>query len=108
MLNVPSIDPITLKAELDGPNPPIVIDVREPEELEYSFLPDAVEIPLHDLPLRLGELDPSSNFVVICRVGGRSAQATDYLLQHGFRQVRNLTGGMNAWARQVDPSMAEY
>lgn len=108
MLNVPSLDPEALKAELDGPNPPVLLDVREPEELEISFLPGALEIPLYDLPNRIGELDHSAEIVVICRVGGRSAQATAFLLQHGFQHVRNLTGGMNAWARQVDPTMAEY
>ena len=106
---VPEIDVVALRAELDGPNPPTVIDVREADELQISRLPDeAMHIPLATLPSVVGKLDPSADYVVVCRVGGRSAQATAFLLGQGFGNVRNLAGGMNAYAREVDPSLPVY
>jgi adenylyltransferase/sulfurtransferase len=108
MFDVPAIDPISLKAELEGPAPPKLLDVREEEELSISSLPNAIHIPLYDLPERADELDPSDNLVVICRVGGRSAHAVAYLLNHGFQKVRNLSGGLNGWSREVDPTLREY
>ena len=105
---LPSLTPAELKLELDGSNPPIVLDVREAHELEISALPNVVHIPLGQLPERMGELEPAQNLVVMCRVGGRSGQATAFLLGHGFSQVRNLSGGINAWARTVDPTLSEY
>lgn len=106
---VPEIDVQSLRAELDGSNPPRLLDVREPDELLVSRLPDEVlNVPLSTLPGALEGLDPDARYVVVCRVGGRSAQATQFLLGQGFRDVRNLTGGMNAYARKVDPTLPEY
>ena len=106
---VPEIDVRSLRAALDAPNPPTVIDVREADELAVSRLPDAiVHLPLATLPTALGRLDPGGSYVVVCRVGGRSAQATAFLLGQGFANVRNVVGGMNAYAREVDSSLLEY
>lgn len=106
---IPKIDPLTLRKELDGPTPPTVIDVREPDELQISRLPDEIRnIPLADLPDQLATLSADENYVLVCRVGGRSGQATAYLAGQGFRRVRNLTGGMNAYAREVDPTLPVY
>lgn len=105
---VPEIDSPSLRAELDGPNPPRLLDVREADELEISHLPGIVHVPLASLPARLGELDREADWVVICRVGGRSAQATAFLMGQGFAHVRNLAGGMNGYAEAVDPSMPRY
>ena len=106
---VPEIDPKSLRAELDGPRPPQILDVREPDELRTSRLPDPIQnVPLGDLPASLDELDPRAGYVVVCRVGGRSEQATRFLLAQGFENVRNLAGGMNAYAREVDPKLPVY
>jgi rhodanese-related sulfurtransferase len=105
---IPTITPTELHAELHGPNPPTMIDVREAYELTVSSLPGAIHIPLGQLPGHLDELDKDGNLVIMCRVGGRSAQATSYLLQKGFTNVRNLESGINGWARTVDTSMSEY
>ena len=108
-MTVPEVDPATLRAEMDGAHPPTVIDVRESDELEVSRLPDEIRhIPLGTLPGALDSLDANGNYVVVCRIGGRSAQATAFLMRNGFEKVRNLTGGMNAYAREVDPTLPEY
>ena len=106
-MNVPEIDVKTLREELDGPNPPIVIDVRESDELAGSRLPDALEhIPLGTLPTALDRLDKDARYVVLCRVGGRSAQATAFLLGQGYKDVRNVEGGMVEYVRTVDPTLS--
>lgn len=103
---VSEIDSAALRAELDGPNPPRLLDVREDEELAVGHLPGVVHVPLMQLPTRFGELDREADWVVVCRAGSRSAQATAFLLGQGYGSVRNLVGGMQGWARTVDPSMA--
>lgn len=75
-----------------------LIDVREPNEVAGGTLPGAVNIPLGDLPARAGELDASRRVVLLCRSGGRSGQAAEFLAASGFGDVVNLTGGMLAWA----------
>jgi len=105
---IPEIDAAGLRGELDGPKPPKLLDVREDDELEISRLPDIVHIPLQELPARLGELDKDADWVVICRGGTRSANATALMLGQGFSTVRNLVGGMNGYARTVDPSLPVY
>lgn len=74
------------------------IDVREPHEVEEGTLPGTVNIPLGDLPDRIGELDSTRRTVVLCRSGGRSTQACRFLVLNGFDDVINLDGGMLASA----------
>jgi len=105
---IPSITPKELHTELRGAQPPTILDVREPYELKVSFLRGSVHIPLGELHERLEELDKEVNWVVLCRVGGRSAKATLFLMEHGFTHVRNLTTGINGWVKTVDQSMSEY
>ncbi len=105
---IPEVDPVSLRRELDGPHPPRLLDVREADELEVSRLANVVHVPLGDLPQRLSDLDRAADWVVICRVGGRSARATAFLLAQRFSRVRNLAGGMNAYAETVDPSLPIY
>ncbi|MDH3680263.1 MAG: rhodanese-like domain-containing protein [Acidimicrobiia bacterium] len=73
-----------------------LIDVREPDEVAAGALPGSVNIPLGDLPVRVGELDPSRRVVLLCRSGGRSASAAEFLVASGFDDVINLAGGMLA------------
>lgn len=96
-----------LAEEMKGEKPPRLVDVREPHELEISALPNIVHIPLGEIPERMNELDKSGDYVIICRSGGRSGQACAYLAQAGFK-VRNMSGGMNRWAAEVDQSLPQY
>ncbi len=96
-----------LKSRLDRGEEIFVLDVREPQEYALCNLGGHL-IPQNELPNRIGELDPSKDIVVHCRTGIRSARATALLRQMGFRKVRNLAGGIDAWARRIDPSMPRY
>lgn len=85
-----------------------LLDVREPHELEISRLEGARLIPLGQLAARLSELDSAEEMVVFCKSGSRSARALELLTSAGFRKVKNLKGGINAWAREVDPRLPVY
>ncbi len=105
---LPSITPQELKARLDRGEPLVILDVREPFELEINRLPNIVHIPMAQVPERVHELNPADEIVVVCRSGGRSAQITRLLMTMGFGKVKNLTGGMNQYAQEVDPNLPVY
>jgi adenylyltransferase/sulfurtransferase len=105
---LPEVSPSDLAAELAGTDPPVVIDVREPEELEISRFPSYVNIPMTQLSTRLAEFDREANLVIACHVGGRSYRVTAYMMLAGFRRVRNLAGGIDQWALDVDPTLTRY
>jgi adenylyltransferase/sulfurtransferase len=86
----------------------ILLDVREPHELEISALPNALNIPLGQLAGRLTELNSAEEMVVFCKGGTRSARALELLVSAGFKKVKNLKGGINAWAKEVDESLPVY
>jgi adenylyltransferase/sulfurtransferase len=102
------ISPKELNEQLQNGNDVILIDVREPQELQISKLPNAELIPLGQFPGRMSELDSSKEMVIFCRSGARSGHAVDLLRAAGFTKVKNLVGGINDWARQVDPDMPLY
>jgi len=106
-LDVPDISAPELKREIDGGKVPFLLDVREPHEYEICNL-DGHLIPLREMPDRVGELDPTRDIVVYCRIGERSAYAVDFLRKAGFRNVRNLRGGLLAWSDDVDPDFPKY
>ncbi|HMR99764.1 MAG TPA: molybdopterin-synthase adenylyltransferase MoeB [Anaerolineales bacterium] len=85
-----------------------LLDVREPHELEISALQNAVNIPLGELAGRLSELDSADEMVVFCKGGSRSARALELLASAGFKKAKNLKGGINAWAREVDKDLPVY
>jgi molybdopterin/thiamine biosynthesis adenylyltransferase/rhodanese-related sulfurtransferase len=85
-----------------------IIDVREPHELEISKLPKTELIPLGQLASRMSELDSAEDIILICKSGTRSTRALEILHSAGFRKIKNLKGGINAWAREVDPSLPIY
>lgn len=85
-----------------------LIDVREPHELAISSLPGEELLPLGQLAARLPELDSSQEIVLFCKTGSRSSRALELLVSAGFRKVKNLQGGINAWAREVDKSLPVY
>ena len=81
----------------------VIVDVREPYELRDGYIPGAVHIPLRSLSQRMKELDPTKEFVVVCRSGNRSVTGARVLQQGGFPQVSSMSGGMIAWMRQRYP-----
>jgi adenylyltransferase/sulfurtransferase len=85
-----------------------LLDVREPHELEISALPNAKNIPLGQLAARLSELDSADDMVVFCKGGTRSARALELLVSAGFKKVKNLKGGINSWAKEVDTKLPIY
>jgi len=97
-----------LAARVKSGNSLRLLDVREPHELEISHIEGATLIPLGQLAARLSELDSAEEMVVFCKAGTRSARALELLLSAGFRKVKNLKGGINAWAKDVDPSLPIY
>jgi adenylyltransferase/sulfurtransferase len=105
---IPEIEPETLARALASDDPPLVVDVREPEEWAISHLASARLIPRGELPERVDELTRAKEVVLYCRSGTRSGQATRMLLDLGFSNVRSLKGGINAWAERVDPSLPRY
>lgn len=90
--------PVTDYAAVVGSDGQLV-DVREPDEVAAGTLPGAINIPLGDLPGRMGELDPSRSVVTLCRSGGRSTKAAELLTDAGFADVVNLAGGLLAYAK---------
>lgn len=84
-----------------------LLDVREPDEWVAGHAPDAVHLPLMDIPGRLEEVPRDGDVVVVCRMGGRSAQAVAYLMQNGYDNVVNLDGGMRDWAAAGKPIVSE-
>jgi len=88
------------------PDGVVVLDVREPVEWEHGHIDGAVHIPLMELPQRLGEVPPDGQTLVVCKIGGRSAQAVGYLVQQGIDAV-NLAGGMIEWAEAGRPMVTE-
>ncbi len=102
---VTQIDPAGLKAMMDARHEFCLLDVREPWEVAQASLPGSLRIPLHEIPSRLEELDATAKIIVMCRVGGRSQRAAEFLAARGFGRVSNLQGGIEAWAREIDPSL---
>ena len=97
-----------LKERLAQSDPPVLLDVREEWELSRCQLPGITWIPMGQIVARINELDKNKETVVICHHGIRSWQVAKFLEHEGFGDVINLTGGINAWAKEVDPAMPLY
>jgi len=87
---------------------PVLLDVREPWEFQTCHIEGALPIPMNSVPARLTELDEDAPIVCICHHGARSMSVASFLERNGFTQVTNLTGGVHAWALQVDNTMPTY
>lgn len=104
-----TVQPRELAEWLQRNDRPFLLDVREPFEVDIAAIPGtSLLIPLGELPTRLNELDPQEEIVVYCRSGNRSQQAARLLREAGFRNVRNLEGGILGWSAEVDPAMPTY
>lgn len=105
--NPPEIQVEELKQKLDAGEDILVLDVREPHEYQICNIGGHL-IPLNELPKRINELDSNREIVAHCKMGGRSAKAVEFLRQSGFKNVRNLKGGILAWADRIDRTMPKY
>lgn len=102
------LPPSDVAALCAGDAPLVIIDVREQWEYDIAHLAGSVLIPLSTLPERVGTLDPSQRYAMLCHHGMRSEMAGNWLTQHGFAQLINITGGIDAWSVEVDPSLPRY
>jgi len=105
---VPELVPQQLKRRLDAGEPLRLLDVREPWECAIARLPGSLNIPLAEIPARWQELDADSEIIVVCKSGGRSRRAAQFLSAQGLGRVANLSGGIDAWTRDIDPSLPSY
>jgi rhodanese-related sulfurtransferase len=91
-----------------GRRPPVLVDVREPWEFELARIEGSLHVPLGTLPRSLDRLPRGEPLVIVCHHGSRSQNAAAFLVQSGFTDVHNLSGGVAAWAAEVDPTMKTY
>ncbi|MEX0622826.1 rhodanese-like domain-containing protein [Saccharospirillum sp.] len=91
-----------------GRHKPVLLDVREPWEFETCHIEESLAMPMNTVPDKLSELKAEQPVVCICHHGVRSMQVAMYLEQQGFTRVINLTGGVDAWTKQVDDTMPTY
>ena len=105
---VEELSPMELKRKIDLGESIVLLDVREPFEYAFCRIENSKLIPLGELGRRVGELDRLAETVVYCHTGVRSARAVELLSSEGFRKVRNLKGGIRAWAEEVDRNVPIY
>lgn len=86
----------------------VLLDCREPEELQIARIAGALHVPMGDIPSRLTSLDPDRELIVFCHHGKRSYSVAAFLRQQGFEHVKSLRGGIHAWSLQVDPRVPQY
>lgn len=98
-----------LKKKFDDKEDFLLIDVRQPDEYSFARIEGAKLIPLGEIIKRMGELDPSKEVILQCKMGGRSARAIDALRSAGYTgPLKNLRGGITAWSNDVDPKVPKY
>lgn len=102
------VEPADVAVWRSGRSPPVILDVRETWELQICGFPEAIHVALGELPGREAELPTDRPLVVVCHTGRRSLLATRHLRARGLRLATNLRGGVDAWALEVDPTMARY
>src|SRR5262245_25445232 len=87
---------------------PLVLDVREDWELQLASIPGVVHGPMNQIPARLAEMSREAETIVMCHAGGRSMRVAQFLVNQGFSNVANLTGGISAWSQSVDATVPQY
>ena len=98
-----------MKRAYDDPKLGIrIIDVRDPDEYEISHIKGIPQIPLDTLPQRFTELDPNTQYYIHCKSGMRSMKALKFLREQGFKYIKSVKGGINAWADEIDPNVPKY
>lgn len=104
---IPQMTVTELKQRRDAGEDLFVLDVREPYEYQIANIGGTL-IPMNDVPQRLAEIDRNREIVVQCRSGGRSQRVAEFLAGQGYPNVKNLAGGILAWADQIDPKIQKY
>jgi rhodanese-related sulfurtransferase len=103
---------ITIEAfakQRQQPNPPLLLDVREPWEFQTASIPGGLLMPMGEVPSRAHtELDPDAPIVVMCHHGARSLNVALWLREQGFTHAQSLAGGIDAWSRSIDPDIPRY
>ncbi|MEK6937073.1 MAG: rhodanese-like domain-containing protein [Nanoarchaeota archaeon] len=102
------IDCETLKRKIDKKEDLVILDVREKWEYSMVNLKNSVLMPMREIKDGISKLDKNKEIVIICHHGDRSGNAARFLMQNGFKNVKNLEGGINAWASRIDPSLKRY
>ncbi|HMI84111.1 MAG TPA: rhodanese-like domain-containing protein [Polyangiaceae bacterium] len=102
------IKPEDLRQKLEAGERFVLLDVRRPDEVAVSSLPNAVHIPIDEIEERASELDANAETVVFCHHGVRSLSVTVFLRNLGFRDVTSLAGGIDLWSQRIDPSVPRY
>jgi len=102
------IDVIELNKKFKNKQDFILLDVRNDQEVMVSNINNSIHIPMNQIPSRLDEIDKSKEIIVQCKSGKRSAKVCKFLIQNGFPDVKNLTGGILAWAKHIDNSIIVY
>jgi len=101
-----------LQAQSGAGAPAVVLDVREPWELQTASVKadgfSRVAIPMNEIPARLAELDPAQPVACLCHHGARSQRVALFLAQQGFTRLANVAGGIEAWSRELDPTVPRY
>ena len=104
---IPQITVLELKQRLDAGEDLMILDVREPYECQIASIGGTL-IPMNQVPDRLAEIDRNREIVVQCRSGARSQRVAEFLAAQGYPNVKNLAGGILAWADQIDPKIQKY
>jgi adenylyltransferase/sulfurtransferase len=104
---IPQMNVHELKQRLDAGEDLFILDVREPHEYQIANIGGTL-IPMNDVPKRLAEIDPNREIIVQCRSGGRSQRVAEFLAKQGYSNVKNLAGGILAWADHIDPKVQKY
>jgi rhodanese-related sulfurtransferase len=105
----PEITPQAFAQLRATPSAPILLDVREPWEFQFTHLPTSLLMPMGDVPSRAhAELDPDAPIVVLCHHGQRSLSVALWLRNQGFDHAQSLAGGIDAWSRLIDPTLPRY
>lgn len=107
-LDVPKITVEELKALIDSKAKLLLLDVREQWEYDLCHIEGASLIPMQELPTRVKDLKKDVPVAVYCHSGGRSARVVKFLRQEGFKDVVNVSGGIDSWADRIDPGMRKY
>jgi adenylyltransferase/sulfurtransferase len=108
LTGIPSVTVDEAKARQDAGRPLDILDVREPHEFAIVRIPGAIPFPLSELPARMHELDSARDYTLSCHHGTRSVQAFRLLRAAGFKRLQVLTGGVDAWAARIDPTLPRY
>ena len=107
-MKIPQISVQELETKIKNHDEFVLIDVREMEEYEFCKIDSSYLIPLGSFEKEMARLKKEKEYVLMCRSGGRSTEAVKIMIQNGFKNVKNLTGGILQWSSDIDPSLPTY